>query len=83
MLPEIERAIEESDFLAIDGEFTGLFNGSMVSVFDTAAQYYKKVRSNCMDFLMIQFGLCIVKYDVEKKKYINLNAVHMWSIVFK
>lgn len=69
LLPEIERAIDESSFIAIDGEFTGLHNGTMVSVFDTAAQYYQKLRNNCMDFLMVQFGLCAVKYDNEKKKY--------------
>jgi len=68
-LPEIEQAIAECDFIAIDGEFTGLHNGTMVSIFDTAAQYYQKLRSNCMDFLMVQFGLCAVKYNTEKKKY--------------
>jgi len=69
LLPEIEQAIADSDFIAIDGEFTGLHNGTMVSIFDTAAQYYQKLRSNCMDFLMVQFGLCAVKYNTEKKKY--------------
>ncbi|KAF0760366.1 poly(A)-specific ribonuclease PARN-like [Aphis craccivora] len=69
LLPEIELAIAECDFIAIDGEFTGLHNGTMVSIFDTAAQYYQKLRSNCMDFLMVQFGLCAVKYNAEKKKY--------------
>lgn len=69
MLPEIELAIAECDFIAIDGEFTGLHNGTMVSIFDTAAQYYQKLRSNCMDFLMVQFGLCAVKYNAENKKY--------------
>jgi len=68
-LPEIEQAIAECDFIAIDGEFTGLHNGTMVGVFDTAALYYQKLRSNCMDFLMVQFGLCAVKYNTEKKKY--------------
>lgn len=69
LLPEIERAIEECTFLAIDGEFTGLHNGTMVSAYDTAAQYYQKLRNNCMDFLMVQFGLCAVKYDAASKKY--------------
>lgn len=68
LLPDIERAIDEAVFIAIDGEFTGLHNGTMVSVFDTAAQYYQKLRGNCMDFLMVQFGLCAVKYDTENKK---------------
>lgn len=69
LLPEIEQAIAECDFIAIDGEFTGLHNGTMVSIFDTATQYYLKLRSNCMDFLMVQFGLCAVKYNTEKKKF--------------
>ncbi|XP_025408828.1 poly(A)-specific ribonuclease PARN-like [Sipha flava] len=69
LLPEIERAVDECTFIAIDGEFTGLHNGTMVSVFDTAAQYYQKLRNNCMDFLMVQFGLCAVKYDADRKKF--------------
>lgn len=68
LLPEIEKDIEECNFISIDGEFTGLHNGTMVSLFDTAAQYYEKLRSNCMDFLMVQFGLCAVKYCTERKK---------------
>ncbi|XP_050524921.1 poly(A)-specific ribonuclease PARN-like isoform X2 [Daktulosphaira vitifoliae] len=69
VLPEIEQAIDDAIFIAIDGEFTGLHNGTMVSVFDTSAQYYQKLRSNCMDFLMVQFGLCAVKYNANIKKF--------------
>lgn len=69
LLPEIEQAIDDCTFIAIDGEFTGLHNGTMVSIFDTAAQYYQKLRMNCMDFLMVQFGLCAVKYHADTKKF--------------
>lgn len=79
LLPEIERTIDECQFIAIDGEFTGLHNGTMVSEYDTAAQYYQKVKGQCMDFLMIQFGLCAVKYDAKKKKYDSTIEIIPWN----
>ncbi|KAJ9589498.1 hypothetical protein L9F63_017315, partial [Diploptera punctata] len=70
VLAELESKISTAEFLAIDGEFTGLHGtGQDVNAFDTPSQYYSKLRSNCMDFLLIQFGLCIFKYDEEKNKY--------------
>ena len=46
-LPEIEKAIETSTFMAIDGEFTGL-NASYrnISAFDTPAERYDKVKDS-------------------------------------
>ena len=69
VLAELENAISSSDFLAIDGEFTGLHSaGQDVNAFDTPSQYYTKLRSSCMDYLLVQFGLCIFKYDEKNRK---------------
>ena len=45
-LPEIEKAIETSTFMAIDGEFTGLNAYRNISAFDTPAERYDKVKDS-------------------------------------
>lgn len=67
-LPQVLDAISASDFIAIDGEFTGLRNGPDVSAYDTPAEYYSKLRDGSLDFLLIQVGVCTFKYDEAKKK---------------
>ena len=68
MLLELERVISASQFLAIDGEFTGLQAGQDINAFDTPSQYYNKLHSGAMDFLLVQFGLCAFSYDKETDK---------------
>ena len=70
----IEKAIEEADFLAIDGEFTGLSSGgneSKNSTLDTAADRYAKNAQNVNKFLLVQFGICTFHYDAKKKVFTN------------
>lgn len=68
MILELERVIPAAQFLAIDGEFTGLRAGQDVNAFDTPSQYYSKLRSGSMDFLLVQFGLCAFSYEKENDK---------------
>jgi poly(A)-specific ribonuclease len=65
---ELENVIPAAQFLAIDGEFTGLRAGQDVNAFDTPLQYYSKLRSGSMDFLLVQFGLCAFSYNKEEDK---------------
>uniref|UniRef100_A0A8B9S4V5 Poly(A)-specific ribonuclease PARN n=1 Tax=Apteryx owenii TaxID=8824 RepID=A0A8B9S4V5_APTOW len=62
------------DFLAIDGEFSGISDGPSVSAltngFDTPEERYQKLKKHSMDFLLFQFGLCTFKYDHAEEKYI-------------
>ncbi|XP_009897136.1 poly(A)-specific ribonuclease PARN [Dryobates pubescens] len=73
-LSKVYEAIEESDFLAIDGEFSGISDGPSVSAltngFDTPEERYQKLKKHSMDFLLFQFGLCTFKYDHTEEKYI-------------
>ncbi|KAL6111004.1 parn [Pungitius sinensis] len=73
-LKTVCSAIEEADFLAIDGEFSGISDGPNVSALtnglDTPEERYAKLKKHSMDFLLFQFGLCTFKYDQEKSKYI-------------
>lgn len=67
---ELQRVIPAAQFFAIDGEFTGLQAGQNVNAFDTPSQYYNKIRSGAMDFLLVQFGLCAFSYDKENDKWV-------------
>lgn len=73
-LNTVYSAIEEADFLAIDGEFSGISDGPNVSALtnglDTPEERYTKLKKHSMDFLLFQFGLCTFKYDQAKSKYI-------------
>ncbi|XP_060116788.1 poly(A)-specific ribonuclease PARN isoform X1 [Heteronotia binoei] len=73
-LSKVCEAIEEADFLAIDGEFSGISDGPSVSAltngFDTPEERYQKLKKHSMGFLLFQFGLCTFKYDLTEEKYI-------------
>uniref|UniRef100_A0A672Z5B4 Poly(A)-specific ribonuclease PARN n=1 Tax=Sphaeramia orbicularis TaxID=375764 RepID=A0A672Z5B4_9TELE len=74
-LNTVYSAIEEADFLAIDGEFSGISDGPNVSALtnglDTPEERYTKLKKHSMDFLLFQFGLCTFKYDQTQSKYIT------------
>ncbi|XP_075420382.1 poly(A)-specific ribonuclease PARN [Tenrec ecaudatus] len=74
-LHTVYQAIEEADFFAIDGEFSGISDGPSVSAltngFDTPEERYQKLKKHSMDFLLFQFGLCTFKYDHTDSKYIT------------
>ncbi|KAH3734717.1 hypothetical protein DPMN_041161 [Dreissena polymorpha] len=69
-LAQIQQAITECNFIAIDGEFTGLNHAgaSHCAVFDTPEERYHKLVEGASDFLLIQFGLCTFTFDGETKK---------------
>uniref|UniRef100_A0A3Q1M8H4 Poly(A)-specific ribonuclease PARN n=1 Tax=Bos taurus TaxID=9913 RepID=A0A3Q1M8H4_BOVIN len=74
-LHKVYQAIEEADFFAIDGEFSGISDGPSVTAltngFDTPEERYQKLKKHSMDFLLFQFGLCTFKYDYTDSKYIT------------
>ncbi|KAK2817340.1 hypothetical protein Q5P01_025531 [Channa striata] len=74
-LNTVYSAIEEADFLAIDGEFSGISDGPNASALtnglDTPEERYTKLKKHSMDFLLFQFGLCTFKYNQAKSKYIT------------
>ncbi|XP_066516460.1 poly(A)-specific ribonuclease PARN [Hoplias malabaricus] len=72
-LSAVYSAVEEADFLAIDGEFSGISDGPSVCALtngmDTPEERYGKLRKHSMDFLLFQFGLCTFRYDQTQAKY--------------
>ena len=66
LLPSISEAITEASFIAIDGEFTGLTNGSFnVTAYDSPDERYFKLHSNTKSFLLVQFGMDFVSFGSE------------------
>uniref|UniRef100_A0A0L8HVV5 Poly(A)-specific ribonuclease PARN n=1 Tax=Octopus bimaculoides TaxID=37653 RepID=A0A0L8HVV5_OCTBM len=67
----IQKSIEESDFVAIDGEFTGLDHPDhgQPQPFDTPAERYQKLSKGSVEFLLLQFGLCTFKLNPETQQY--------------
>lgn len=70
-LPEIQKAIENSLFVSIDCEFSGLNIVRNINAFDTPKEYYKKMRTNCKDFLVMQYGLSTFRYNQEENNFIQ------------
>ncbi|XP_026112091.1 poly(A)-specific ribonuclease PARN-like isoform X1 [Carassius auratus] len=75
VLPEVCSAVQEADFISIDGEFTGISDGPSVSALtnglDTPEERYTKLRKHSMNFLLFQFGVCTFRYDQNQSTYIT------------
>jgi poly(A)-specific ribonuclease len=70
ILTELDDVLKDATFLAIDGEFTGLNSGPEGNAYDTPSQYYAKLRTGSMDFLLVQFGLSVFTYNSKTNKYV-------------
>lgn len=70
-LPQVERAIIDCEFMAMDFELTGLFPRSTPSptFLDTVQQRYEACSSACKAFIPIQFGLSTMSWNQEKSEY--------------
>lgn len=68
VMGELDKVLEEASFLCIDTEFTGLNVGPDSTPFDSPAQYYSKIRSGSMNFLLVQFGLSVFTFEKKSKK---------------
>ncbi|KAJ8669286.1 hypothetical protein QAD02_000545 [Eretmocerus hayati] len=69
VLIELDEVLKHATFLSIDSEFTGLFTRSAACPLDSPAQYYAKLRSESMNFLLIQLGLSSFTHDRATNKY--------------
>jgi len=69
VLPEMEAAIRDSIFVAIDGEFTGLSTDRGNSPFDLPCERVARARDTAERFLLVQFGLATFHYDTQKDTF--------------
>ncbi|XP_056647832.1 poly(A)-specific ribonuclease PARN-like [Diorhabda sublineata] len=69
LLPEIENAINHSLFISIDCELSGLTVVRNINTFDSPKEYYEKMRNNCKDFLVMQYGISIFRYDESEHNF--------------
>ncbi|CAF5004171.1 unnamed protein product [Rotaria sp. Silwood1] len=59
VLPEILNDINNADYVAIDGEFTGILAFDKMNYFDTPAERYKRHYECDRHYLMVQVGLAM------------------------
>eukprot|EP00794_Sanderia_malayensis_P008987 gene8987-9947_t len=70
VFPEIECAVKDADFIAIDGEFSGLGTDLPAKVvYDTPGQRYKRLRQGLSNYIIIQYGICTFKWSHELLRY--------------
>ena len=69
-LPAISEAIEDSSFIAIDAEFSGLTARKRENAMDTCEERYKKMINGIKDFTIVQFGICTFSWNDEQQQYL-------------
>ncbi|KAJ3143590.1 hypothetical protein HDU90_000353 [Geranomyces variabilis] len=71
LLPIIAAAIAEADFIAIDGEFTGLGTSKdmQIDYLDTVEARYHKLKRSATEFQLTQYGVCTFKWNEVAQKY--------------
>ncbi|XP_077867763.1 poly(A)-specific ribonuclease PNLDC1-like [Saccoglossus kowalevskii] len=82
-LPIILENIHESDYVAIDTEFTGLQtnDGNNPSLFDTPAERYTKLKQTVTHFTLCQFGLSTFTRIPKFNKYeVNTYNFYLFPI---
>ncbi|KNC50230.1 Poly(A)-specific ribonuclease PARN [Thecamonas trahens ATCC 50062] len=77
VLPTLRAAVAEADYVAIDGEFTGLFAGRATKghSLDSLAARHAKVLKSAKSFCIIQYGVATFKLDPATGRY----AVSAWA----
>lgn len=69
LLPQITAAIDEADFIAMDAEMSGINSSNLKPNFlDTVEERYKRTAATVPDFLIIEFGLCMFKWNDDKQR---------------
>ncbi|CEP09708.1 hypothetical protein [Parasitella parasitica] len=68
-LPEVEKAIKECDFMAIDTELSGLHRPPTSVRLYNMVDRYQEYKEATERFLIIQFGLCTFTWDEPSGRY--------------
>ncbi|XP_076803650.1 poly(A)-specific ribonuclease PARN-like isoform X2 [Clavelina lepadiformis] len=83
VLPIVTEAINAASFICIDGEFTGLSNGTYnVTAYDSPEDRYFKIHCNTENFLLLQFGMCTFCWNEELQKY-KIQAFNFYIFPFR
>ncbi|CAF1372500.1 unnamed protein product [Adineta steineri] len=78
VLPEILKDINDADYVAMDGEFTGILPFDKMNYFDTPTERYKRHYDCDRHYLMIQVGLAMVRcLNPEENRY-SLKAYNFY-----
>ncbi|CAF1573125.1 unnamed protein product [Rotaria sp. Silwood1] len=78
ILPEILNDINNADYVAVDGEFTGILRFNNMSRFDTPAERYKRHYEYDRHYLMIQIGLAMIQCTNQRENRYALKAYNFY-----
>ncbi|CAF2943542.1 unnamed protein product [Rotaria sp. Silwood2] len=78
VLPEILNDINSADYVAMDGEFTGILALDKMNYFDTPAERYKRHYECDRHYLMIQVGLAMVRCLNPTENQYSLKAYNFY-----
>ncbi|KAL0105870.1 hypothetical protein PUN28_015945 [Cardiocondyla obscurior] len=68
--PQLEHALKNANFIAIDGEFTGIEGEDVKnSLFDSVHERYENNRSHIQPYIIIQFGITAFRRLQNENKY--------------
>ncbi|CAF1426328.1 unnamed protein product [Rotaria sp. Silwood1] len=78
VLPEIFNDINNADYVAIDGEFTGVIAWHKMKYFDTPAERYKRHYECDRHYLMVQIGLAMIRCINPAENQYTLRAYNFY-----
>ncbi|CAF2808727.1 unnamed protein product [Rotaria sp. Silwood2] len=78
VLPEILNDINSADYVAMDGEFTGILALDKMNYFDTPAERYKRHYECDRHYLMIQVSLAMVRCLNPTENQYSLKAYNFY-----
>lgn len=70
LLPQVQEAINECDFVSIDTELSGLHRTGRSKRIDTLSNRYAEYKEATERFIIIQFGLCTFKWDEPSGRFL-------------
>jgi poly(A)-specific ribonuclease len=78
LLPQMIEDINESCFISIDGEFTGLSSERNIHPYDTSEEYYQKTFNSTSKFILIQLGISLFKKSSDGSK-VNVKSYNIFT----
>ncbi|CAF1641085.1 unnamed protein product, partial [Adineta ricciae] len=78
VLPQVLRDINEADYVAIDGEFSGILSFDKMNYFDTPAERYKRHYECDRHYMMIQAGLAMIRCTNHEENRYTLKAYNFY-----
>ncbi|UJR09960.1 hypothetical protein I4U23_014184 [Adineta vaga] len=78
VLPQVLNDINDADYVAIDGEFSGILGFDKMNYFDTPAERYKRHYDCDRHYMMVQAGLAMIRCTNPAEHRYTLKAYNFY-----